>query len=182
MASLKGQVSQVFIPAEEEELNRTFTTKKAPSSARAISPSRIPLPITPRKPPTETMSVASGKTGPMPPSFPSPMVRSKTFHNGTSPPTNAGVSDENNLVRSYKAHLEQVLRKDAPPGAEIRVPNYTCVEDVVKANEVRINIVTRRRPSSSLATSPGERTSPIGIESLENREYSPASIDEECRW
>lgn len=146
MASLKGQVSQVFTSEDQEELNRTFTTKRAPASARATSPSRIPLPITPRKPPTENSSVASGKTGTVPHSLPPPiaMPRSKTFHNGTSLPPSA---DENNLVRSYKTHLEQVLRKDGPLGTEVKVPNYTCVEDVVKANEVRLDTSTGRRPS-----------------------------------
>ena len=153
MASLKGQVSQVYTSEGQEELNRTFTTKRAPASARATSPSRIPLPITPRKPPMENSSVASGKTGTVPHSSSPPiaMPRSKTFHNGTSLPPSANFSDENNLVRSYKTHLEQVLRKEGPPGAEMKVPNYTCVEDVVKANEVRLDTSTERRLVSNLS-------------------------------
>lgn len=123
MASLKGQVNQVFTPMEEHELNRTFTTKKGPNSqptsARALSPSRIPLPITPRKSSADEKAAISRPLPTAP-----PMTRSKTFHN------NPSSSDEANLLRAYKMHLEQTLHKDS------RVPNYTSLEDVIKANEV----------------------------------------------
>jgi hypothetical protein len=54
MASLKGQVTQSFVaPTNEQDLNRSFTTKKSsippPTSARVLSPSRVPLPFNPRK-------------------------------------------------------------------------------------------------------------------------------------
>ena len=147
MVSLKGQVNQVYTPMEEHELNRTFTTKKAPgsqpTSARVSSPSRIPLPITPRKSSADDRSAvsANGNTS-MPRPLPTAplMSRSKTFHNNpsSSPPSN--FSDEANLLRAYKMHLEQTLHKDN------RVPNYTSLEDVIRANEVfsfvRVRVIT----------------------------------------
>ena len=39
------------------------------------------------------------------------------------------------FFRSYKAHIEQVLRKDAPPYSDLKVPNYSSIEEVMKANE-----------------------------------------------
>lgn len=143
MVSLKGQVNQVFTPMEEHELNRTFTTKKTPASqptsARVSSPSRIPLPITPRKSSADDRSAvsANGNTSmPRPPPTAPPMSRSKTFHNNpssSSQPSN--FSDEANLLRAYKMHLEQTLHKDS------RVPNYNSLEDVIKANEVFLSCV-----------------------------------------
>ncbi|CAF1082887.1 unnamed protein product [Didymodactylos carnosus] len=45
--------------------------------------------------------------------------------------------DEANLMRSYKTYLEQILKKDHQDGqlSELRIPNYTCIEDVIRANE-----------------------------------------------
>ena len=138
MANLKGQVTQVFVPTEEHELNRTFTTKKPPASpptsARVMSPSRIPLPITPRKSSADEKSAAStnGHTSTIrsPPTAP-PMARSKTFHN--NPPSSSSasnMSEETSLLRAYKMHLEQTMPRDS------RVPNYMSMEDVIKSNEV----------------------------------------------
>jgi regulator of replication initiation timing len=144
MASLKGQVTQSFVaPTNEQDLNRSFTTKKSsippPTSARVLSPSRVPLPFNPRKLLADEIPIISTNDGPF--SRPLPQVamgRSKTFHNGTlhpppSPPTNS--SEEANFLRSYKSHIEQVLRKDAPPFSDLKIPNYTSIEDVMKANE-----------------------------------------------
>jgi hypothetical protein len=102
-----------------------------------MSPSRIPLPITPRKQSANDKSVVP--TNELLNSRPLPsasMVRSKTFHNNTSPSSNT--SDDANLLRAYKMHLEQTLAKDASSHSDIKIPNYTCIEDVIKANEVFI--------------------------------------------
>lgn len=144
MVSLKGQVNQTSVPSGEHELNRTFTTKKAPVlhpvSARVMSPSRIPVPVTPRKSSATDKPVVPTNDAPPPRNLPSvPMTRSKTFHNDTSQPS-FNTSDDANLLRSYKVHLEQILRKDTPPHSDIKLPNYTCVEDVIKSNEVFIEI------------------------------------------
>jgi hypothetical protein len=144
MASLKGQVHDVYVPSGEHELNRTFTTKKAPvsqpTSARVMSPSRIPVLVTPRK--ASATDKSATPTNDTPASRPLPPVsiaRSKTFHNDTSQ-TPFNISDDASLIRSYKVHLEQVLHKDAPAYSDIKIPNYSCVEDVIKANEVVIEI------------------------------------------
>ncbi|CAF2852811.1 unnamed protein product, partial [Rotaria sp. Silwood2] len=144
MASLKGQVNQAFLtPSNEPELNRTHSTRKPPisqpTSARVPSPPRIPLPPNTRKTSNDETQIISTHDGPFSRALPQvPVPRSKSFHNGalqssSSQPTNS--SDEANLLRSYRAHLEQVLRKDAPPFSDIKVPNYTSIEDVLKANE-----------------------------------------------
>ncbi|CAF1350750.1 unnamed protein product [Rotaria sp. Silwood1] len=140
MTTLKGNIHQVVPSSDEHELNRTFTTKKSPvsqpASARVASPSRIPVPITPRKLSTDDIPVVPANTLPSTsrPLPPVPYARSKTFHNDTSQ-TSSNTSDETNLLRSYKVHLEQVLHKDVQPYSDIRIPNYTCIEDVIKANE-----------------------------------------------
>ncbi|CAF3306087.1 unnamed protein product [Rotaria socialis] len=145
MASLKGQVTNAFVATpNENDLNRTTSSKKSstsqPVSARVVNTPRAPLPANnPRKMSTDEIPAISTHDGPF--SRPQPqgaVNRSKSFHNGAtnappSPPTNG--SDESNLLRSYKAHLEQVLRKDAPLFADIKVPNYTSIDDVLKANE-----------------------------------------------
>jgi hypothetical protein len=142
MASLKGQVNEAFTPSDEHELNKTFTIKKAPTTrpttARVKSPSRIPLPITPRKASNDDKSIVpTNETSTSLPLQQVPFPRSKSFHNNTSQsPFNT--SDDTSLLRAYKAHLEQVLHKDAPPYSDIKAPNYTCTEDVIKANEVFI--------------------------------------------
>jgi len=142
MASLKGQVNEALAPSDEHELNKTFTTKKVPTapptSARVKSPSRIPLPITPRKASNDDKPIVSTNDTSTSRSLPQVLLpRSKTFHNSTSqPPSNT--SDDASLLHAYKVHLEQVLHKDAPPYSDIKVPNYTCTEDVIKANEVFI--------------------------------------------
>jgi hypothetical protein len=61
-----------------------------------------------------------------------PVTRSKTFHNST-PQSFSNTSDETVRLRSYKIQPEQRRSKDAP---DIRVPNYTSIEDVIKSNEV----------------------------------------------
>ncbi|CAF2001397.1 unnamed protein product [Rotaria magnacalcarata] len=144
--SLKAQphpdaLSSPSSTTNENELNRTYTTKKAsptqPTSARGIGSSRIPLPVTPRKSingntiPVNPSNTMLPNSRPLPPV---PLTRSKTFHNDTSS-ASSSPSDDGNLLRSYKAHLEQILRKDSPPYSDIRIPNYTCIEDVLKANE-----------------------------------------------
>ncbi len=149
MASLKGQVGQSFVPTSNEaELNRSFSSKKTPqpqpTSARVVSPARAPLPINTRKLSNDENSLVSTNDGPFSRALPQVSVgRSKSFHNGTfhspaSPPSNS--SEEASFLRSYKAHIEQVLRKDAPPFADIKVPNYTSIDDVMKANEVMIEL------------------------------------------
>ncbi|CAF3607755.1 unnamed protein product [Rotaria socialis] len=127
---------------DENELNRTYTTKKAsptqPISARGTGPSRIPLPVTPRKSISDNTVPANPSNSMLPnsrPLPPVPLTRSKTFHNDTSSASSNPPDDTNNILRSYKAHLEQILRKDSPPYSDIKVPNYTCIEDVLKANE-----------------------------------------------
>jgi len=122
MANLKGQVKQSYDQTGEHELNRTFTTKKKPTSARVMSPSRIPVPITPRQSSTNEPSTARTL----------PFARSKTFHNSTSPST----TDDANLLRTHKLHLEQTLQKKATPYSDTKVPNYNSIDDVIKSNEV----------------------------------------------
>lgn len=141
MASLKGQVTQSFVPlTSEHELNRSTISKKLPNSARAISPPRISLPANPRKLSNEEIPIVSTNDGPFSRSLPQiPVIRSKSFNNGnnnppSSPPTNS--SEEASFLRSYKAHIEQMLRKDAPPFSDIKMPNYTSIDDVMRANEV----------------------------------------------
>ena len=141
MALLKGQVSQAFNGSEDIELNRTYTAKKPPGSARATSPSRIPLPITtPRKQTTDNSSLMSGKTGASSRTASMmPITRSRTFHNASSSSSssaNASPPDENGVLRSYRAHLEQVLHKESASGTDVKVPTYLSIEDVLKANEV----------------------------------------------
>lgn len=144
VASLRGQAHQSSTSSEEHDLNRTFTTKKPPASqpvsARVISPSRIPLPATPRKSTNDdTINVPASVVPITRPSPPVPLVRSKTFHNETSQ-SSSNNSDEASLLRSYKVHLEQVLHKDLPTYSDIKIPNYSCIEDVMKANEVFIHV------------------------------------------
>lgn len=148
MTTLKSQVNQVFQPTDEHELNRTFNTKKQtpvsqPTSARVKSPSRIPLPITPRKFTNDDKPIAStNDTSPSRSSLPTvPLGRSKTFHNNTSQPPpslSSNTSDDANLLRIYKARLEQIFHKDSSTHSDIKIPNYTCMEDVLKSNEVFI--------------------------------------------
>ena len=149
MASLKGQVNQTGQASDENELNRTYTLKKPPLSARTTSPSRIPLPITPRRGQSDNASVASGRTVPLmrPPATASaaatsvpppvvPMVRSQTFHQPATSYAPSMSHEEANLLRAYKVHLEKVFRKDPNGTAEMKIPNYSSVEDVIRANEV----------------------------------------------
>lgn len=141
MASLKGQVTQSFVsPINEHELNRTLSSKKPSANPiRVVSPARLPLTHPHRKLSNEEIPIVSTNDGPFSRALPQvPVIRSKTFHNSilhspASPPTNS--SEEANFLRSYKAHIEQVLRKDAPPYSDIKVPNYNSIDDVMKANE-----------------------------------------------
>lgn len=140
MASLKGQVSQALNTSEDHELNQTYTTRKLPSSARTISPSRIPLPTgTPRKNSGENNSIASGKTlSSGKTNQVGSIARSKTFHSVL--PTTSAVSsppDENGVLRLHRNHLEQTLRKEALLGPDVKVPSYVSFDEVLKANEVR---------------------------------------------
>jgi hypothetical protein len=145
MASLKGQVAQSFVStATEHEPSRSLTNKKPagspPTSPRIMSSTRLPLQINTRKVSNDEVSIISTNDGPFSRSLPQVLVgRSKSFHNGAlhpspSPLTNS--SEEASFLRSYKAHIEQVLRKDAPPFSDIKVPNYASIDDVMKANEV----------------------------------------------
>ena len=144
-ALFKGQVSQAFVaPASESELYRTYTAKKSAvssqNSARLTSSSRTPLIANVRKLSNEDTPIVPLNDGPFSRSLPQVAVtRSKSFQNGQSilagtAPANS--SDEVTLLRSYKAHLEQVLRKDAPPYSDLKVPSYASIEEVIKANEV----------------------------------------------
>jgi len=142
VASLRGQVSKVIAPSDEHELNQTFTIKKAPvsqpTSARVKSPSRIPLPTTPRKSANDDRrTVSTNATSISSPFSSVSLARSKTFHDNTSRPS-SNTSDNASLLRTYKARLEKLLHKDGPPFSDIKVPNYACMEDVLKANEVFI--------------------------------------------
>jgi hypothetical protein len=141
MTSLKGQVNQVFTSSTEHELNRTFTTKKAsvsqPTSARVMSPSRIPLPVSARKATNDDTQAPHGNDGSFSRPLPSiPVARSKTFNNGSSQSSSSTTSDEGNLLRSYKIHFDQSARRDAPAYSDVKIPNYTSIEDVLKTNEV----------------------------------------------
>lgn len=144
MASLKGQVTQSFVPPiTEHELSRTFSSKKIsnpqPSSARILSPSRLPLAHNSRKLANDELPVVSTNDGPFSRALPQvAVVRSKSFHNSTShlpssPPSNG--SEEASFLRSYKAHIEQVLRREAPAFSDMKTPSYVSIDDVMKANE-----------------------------------------------
>jgi hypothetical protein len=144
MASLKGQVTQSFVPPIiEHEPNRTVSAKKPlttqATSARLLSPSRLPLPNNPRRLSNDEMPVVFTNDGPFSRSLPpAPSVRGKSLHNSTlypSPSPMNNSSDEASFLRSYKAHIEQVLRKDAPAYSDMKAPNYSSVDDVMKANE-----------------------------------------------
>ncbi|CAF1214861.1 unnamed protein product [Adineta steineri] len=124
MVSLKGQFN-------EHELNQTFTTKKTsnppPTSARGSSSSRIPLPVTPRrlsddKPVTPANNTSNTHALPS-----KPVGRSRSFHNNTS--------DESKFLRSYKIQLEQAHQNNPSGSPDIRIPNYSSVEEVIRANE-----------------------------------------------
>ncbi len=131
ITSLKGQVNESFTSSNENELNRTFTTKKAsglqPTSTRVKSPSRIPLPVTPRRLSHDDKPIVPANNASASRPLPSlPVTRSKTFHNSYT-------SDETGRLRSYKLQPEQRRDKDA---LDIRVPNYSSIEDVIKSNQV----------------------------------------------
>jgi hypothetical protein len=142
MASLKGHVTQSFISSNsEQEFNRAIVTKKPPTAQstpiRLPSPSRIPLANTARKLSTDEIPTNDGPFSRSLPHVPI-VIRSKSLQNSTvyapsSPMNNS--SDEASFLRSYKAHIEQVLRKDAPPYSDLKVPNYNSIEEVMKANE-----------------------------------------------
>jgi len=143
MASLKGQVTQSFVPVTTEyESKNLSTSKKPPHSARIISPPRMPAATSVRKLSNEDIPIIATNDGPFSRSLPLiPASRSRHFPNGilhppSSPPTNS--SEEGSYLRSYKAHMEQILRKDSP-FSDLKVPNYTSIEDVMRANEVFID-------------------------------------------
>ena len=191
-ALFKGQVSQAFVsPANEAELNRTYTAKKSvassPNSARLTSSSRSPLIANVRKLSNEEVSIVPSNDGPFSRSLPQvPVGRSRSFQNGQSSPAGmaqANSSDEVTLLRSYKAHLEQVLRKDAPPYSDLKIPSYTSIEEVIKANEVCLctlawTLTVVFRVNSCLAIVTRERSSSVRVESSEDRKYSFITIDE----
>ena len=64
-------------------------------------------------------------------------VRSRSFHSEASQ-ASSNTSDDANLLRSYKVHLDQILHRDGSSHSSIKTPNYTSVEDIIKANEVFI--------------------------------------------
>ncbi|CAF0737138.1 unnamed protein product [Rotaria sordida] len=140
MTTLKSQIHPGVPSSDENELNRTFTIKKPPishpTSARVTSPSRIPVPVTPRKLTNDDIPIVPTNNLPSTsrPLPPVPYARSKTFHNDTAS-ASSNTSDEANLLRSYKVHLEQIRHKDVQPYSDIKIPNYTCIDDVIKANE-----------------------------------------------
>jgi len=142
MASLKGQVTHSFpSPINDQDLNRSLSTKKkdhsSSISARVLSPNRGSS--TRKFPNEESSGLISTNDGPFSRSLPQVTVsRSKSFNNGTtyppmSPPTNS--NEEASFLRSYKSYIEQVLRKEAPAYTDVKVPNYTSIDDVMKANE-----------------------------------------------
>ena len=106
------------------------------------------------------------------------MVRSKTFHNSTSQ-SSSNPSDDTTLLRAYKVHLEQVLHKNTPAHSESRIPNYTCIEDVIKANEVLMEVIVTVGffciVQQLLMENDRLRS---GIESDEDGKYSLSSIAE----
>lgn len=191
-ALFKGQVSQAFVsPANESELNRTYTAKKtvasSPNSARLTSSSRSPLIANVRKLSNDDVPIVPANDGPFSRSLPQvPVGRSRSFQNGQSSPAGtaqAHGSDEVTLLRSYKAHLEQVLRKDAPPYSDLKIPSYTSIEEVIKANEVclcssvsTLNVAFRVILVLAIVTR--ERSSSVRIESSEDGKYSFITIDE----
>ncbi|CAF0765954.1 unnamed protein product [Adineta ricciae] len=132
LATLKGQVTEACSTASENELNRTFTTKKSPnlqpSGSHIKSPSRIPLPITPRKLSTDEKSVPPTTTklpSHLPPAI--SLSRSKTFHNETI--------DGSPRVRSQKGQRSQTPRQEPSTNSDVRIPCYSSIEEVIKANE-----------------------------------------------
>ncbi|CAF1020608.1 unnamed protein product [Adineta steineri] len=148
IASLKGSVKQAFVPpSNEHEVNRAGTTKKSPTlhpiSNRSMSAPRIPSTMSGRKVSNDEQPsppIVSTNDGPFSRPLPlAPVNRSRSFNDNTlhppSSPLTNNAFDETNLLRSHKAHLEQVLRKDAPQFTDVRIPNYISIEDVLKSNE-----------------------------------------------
>ncbi|CAF0744329.1 unnamed protein product [Adineta ricciae] len=144
MALLKGTTKQNFAAtSSEHEVTRTNSIKKPtsshPSPVRSMSAPRTLLTTSTRKLSSDEQSIVSGNDGPFSRPLPlAPVGRSKSFNDHSSHPASApltNISDEANLLRAYKAHLEQVLRKEGPAFSEVKVPNYVSIEDVFKSNE-----------------------------------------------
>ncbi|UJR32147.1 hypothetical protein I4U23_019614 [Adineta vaga] len=126
LAVLKGQVNETFSSSSEHELNQTFTLKKPPTSQQSTrqmkSPSRIPLPITPRRLLNDDKSASPTSNKSLSNPLPAmPLARSKTFHN----------DNVNELSRS-RSHKVQ---RDLTEQSDIRIPAYSSLEDIIKANE-----------------------------------------------
>ncbi|UJR14614.1 hypothetical protein I4U23_001608 [Adineta vaga] len=144
MAFLKGTVKQNFgSTSNEHEMTRTNSIKKSSAShstsTRSMSAPRIPSTINTRKSPNDEPSIVPINDGPFSRPLPlAPAHRSRSFNDNSSHPISTpltNMSDEANLLRAYRAHLEQVLRKEAPAFTEVKVPNYVSIEDVFKSNE-----------------------------------------------
>lgn len=146
MSRAKGPVKAAFVApvTNEHELARTNSIKKPsvshPTSNRSMSAPRMSSTVNTRKSASDESPIAPINDGPFSRPLPlAPASRSRSFHdNGAHPPASplSNTSDETSLLRSYKAHLEQSLRKDAPPFADVKVPNYLSIEDVLRSNEV----------------------------------------------
>ena len=137
----RSQINQAFVsPLNDSVLNRTTTGKKSAPSARQVTASRSPLLSTNRKTSNDDISTVMTNDGPFSRPLPHvPVNRSKSLQAG--PHHSSGMSttmnnEEMNILRSYKIHLEQMLRKDAPPYSDLKIPTYNSIEDVIRANEV----------------------------------------------
>lgn len=140
--SFRGQINQAFVaPLNEGALGRSYTGKKSPPSSRQQTASRNPLTNTNRKSPNDDVSTVMTNDGPFSRPLPQvPVSRSKSFQAGANVSSAISTTinnEEANLLRSYRVHLEQVLKKDAPSYADVKVPTYNSIEDVIRANEVR---------------------------------------------
>ena len=146
-ASFNQETSQVtFTDRDEESFEREVdvlktqpcTTKR--TSARTVNASRVPWSSQSRKSTNDDAANVHSNDGPFSRPRPQlPVNRVKSFQYGTKQPSLSlpwRSADEISLLRSYKVHLDQVLRKDAPTFSDLRLPNYSSIDDVLKANEV----------------------------------------------
>ncbi|CAF0870372.1 unnamed protein product [Didymodactylos carnosus] len=69
-------------------------------------------------------------------------------------PQSISAMDEANLIRSYNTYVEQLLKKDNQNRrlAELRIPNYTSIEDVIRTNEAILDNDRLRTELSRLKT------------------------------
>ena len=131
---------------DEESFEREVAVLKSQpcstkrTSARTFNSSRVPLSGQSRKSSNDDIPNVHSNDGPFSRPRPQlPVSRVKSFQYGTTQPSLSlpwSSADEISLLRSYKVHLDQVLRKDAPTFSDLRIPNYSSIDDVLKANEV----------------------------------------------